>query len=265
MKKILSILLFVSMLVVSGFAMAQEDNSLTAIKEKSTFVLGFDPGFPPMGYRDDTGAYVGFDLDVAKEVAKQLEVELILQPIDWAAKEMELSSGNIDCIWNGMTVTPDREEAMSLSLPYLENAQVICVLADSPYTALTDFAGKTISLQAGSSAEDALDASGDFKDNLTEAVKFENNVAALLDLDNGNCDGVLIDIIVANYYIAQKGANYRVLDEALAPEQYAIGFRKDDIALTDAVNDILLAMAKEGSLAEISTTWFSEDITIIDQ
>ena len=263
MKKFLAMLLMITLLVVPTLILGEEDNSLVAVKEKGTFVLGFDPGFPPMGYTDESGAYVGFDLDVAVEVAKRLEVELILQPINWAAKEMELESGNIDCIWNGMTVTPERAEAMSLSDAYLENSQILCVLADAPINTLADLAGKIVSLQAGSSAEDALNAAEDFKASLGEVVTFEDNVAALMDLDNKNCDAVLLDIVVANYYIAQKGGNYKVLEESLAPEQYAIGFRKADAALTKEVNDILLAMAEDGSLGEIAVKWFSEDITII--
>lgn len=264
MKKILSLLLsFVMIFALAAGTLAEEDGSLAAIKEKGTFVLGFDPGFPPMGYTDEKGEYIGFDIDAAKEVAKGLGVELVLQPIDWAAKELELSSGNIDCIWNGMTVTPEREEAMSLSLPYLENAQILCVLKDSPYNTLADLNGKVLSLQAGSSAEDALNGAPAFKETLKEVVAFDNNVTALMDLDNQNSDAVLLDEIVANYYIAQKNADYRVLEESLAPEQYAIGFRKQDVALTQEVNNLLLAMAQDGTLAAISTTWFSKDITTI--
>lgn len=263
MKKFLAILLMVSLLVVPTLVLGEEDNSLATLKEKGTFVLGFDPGFPPMGYTNEVGEFVGFDLDVAVEVAKRLDVELVLQPINWAAKEMELESGNIDCIWNGMTVTPEREEAMSLSLPYLENAQIICVLKDSPYNTLADLSGKVLSLQAGSSAEDALNGAAEFKQTLKEVVAFDNNVTALMDLDNQNSDAVLLDQVVANYYIAQKNADYRVLDESLAPEKYAIGFRKGDVALTEEVNNLLLAMAEDGTLAEISTTWFTKDITTI--
>lgn len=264
MKKILSLLLsLVLVFALSATALMEEDGSLNAVKEKGTFILGFDPGFPPMGYTDEKGDYIGFDIDVAKEITARLGVELVLQPIDWAAKELELAGGNIDCIWNGMTVTPEREEAMSLSLPYLENAQIICVLKDSPYNTLADLSGKVLSLQAGSSAEDALNGAAEFKQTLKEVVAFDNNVTALMDLDNQNSDAVLLDQVVANYYIAQKNADYRVLDESLAPEKYAIGFRKGDVALTEEVNNLLLAMAEDGTLAEISTTWFTKDITTI--
>ena len=126
-------------------------------------------------------------------------------------------------------------------------------------------AGKKLGLQAGSSANDALDAAVEFKESLAEVVPFDENVTALLDLNNGGIDGVLVDIVVANYYTKVNDYPFIVLEEALAPEQYGIGFRKADLALCDKVNELLLEMRADGSLANISTAWFDEDITIIGQ
>ena len=264
--KIKSILALVLALVLctASFAAIAEDDSLQKVLDKKQMILGFDASFPPMGFTDENGGYVGFDIDVAKEVASRLGVELVLQPIDWSAKDLELNSGNIDCIWNGMTVTPERQESMSLSIPYLNNAQVLVVLADSSVKTIADMAGKTLALQSGSSAADAVAANADLLASLKGApVEYADNALALLDLDNGGVDAVAMDVIVANYYIAKKGANYRVLDEQLAPEQYAVGFRKADVALTEAVNEKLFEMAKDGKLAEISTEWFASDVTIV--
>ena len=153
---------------------------------------------------------------------------------------------------------------MSLSVPYLNNAQVLCVKADSDIQTIADMKGKKLALQSGSSAAEAVAANADLLASLDGApVEYSDNTLALMDLDNGGVDAVALDVIVANYYIAKKGANYRVLDEQLAPEQYAVGFRKEDLALTDAVNQQLFAMAKDGKLAEISTEWFGSDVTIV--
>ncbi|HNX61746.1 MAG TPA: amino acid ABC transporter substrate-binding protein [Candidatus Limiplasma sp.] len=268
MKKLKSILALTLalMLCAVSFAAFAEDDSLQKVKDKGQFVLGFDASFPPMGFTDENGSYVGFDIDVAREVCARLGVELVLQPIDWSAKDLELSSGNIDCIWNGMTVTDERKESMSLSVPYLNNAQVLCVKADSDIKTIADMKGKKLALQSGSSAAEAVAANADLLASLDGApVEYSDNTLALMDLDNGGVDAVALDVIVANYYIAKKGANYRVLDEQLAPEQYAVGFRKGDLALTDAVNQQLFAMAKDGKLAEISTEWFGSDVTIVAQ
>jgi polar amino acid transport system substrate-binding protein len=267
MKK-LSVLLLVAALLLAVLPAGAEnaDNSLQDILDKGKLVLGLDASFPPMGFTDpDTGAITGFDIDLAAEVCKRLGVELITQPIEWVAKEMELNAGNIDCIWNGMTITPERLENMAISLPYLENSQVVVVKADSGIASLADMAGKKLGLQAGSSANDALDAAVEFKESLAEVVPFDENVTALLDLNNGGIDGVLVDIVVANYYTKVNDYPFIVLEEALAPEQYGIGFRKADLALCDKVNELLLEMRADGSLANISTAWFDEDITIIGQ
>jgi polar amino acid transport system substrate-binding protein len=245
-------------------ANAEEDKSLQAILDKGKFILGLDASFPPMGFVDaDTGEIVGFDIDLAKEVCARLGVELVCQPIDWAAKEMELNAHHIDCIWNGMTITSERLENMTISLPYLKNDQVLVTRTADGFKALSDLAGKKLGIQAGSSANDALDAAAEFKASLSEVVPFDENMTALMDLNQGGVDAVLVDVIVANYYMTVNNYDFTVLDESLAPEEYGIGFRKGDVALCEKVNETLLAMREDGTLEKISMDWFGTDITII--
>lgn len=239
-----------------------DDQSLQKVKDAGVFKLGFDENFPPMGFKEN-GEYTGFDLEVAQEVCNRLGVELEVQPINWDAKAMELNSGNVDCLWNGMTITEELKQELLFSDPYMNNEQVVVVMEDSPVQSLADLAGKKLGIQAGSSANVALDSKADFKASLGEVVPFENNMTALMDLEAGGLDAVLVDSIVANYNIAKSGKAYRVLDESLAAEEYGIGFRKGDQALRDAVQEVLNEMAKDGKLAEISTKWFSKDITTI--
>lgn len=265
MKRCLTLVLALAMLLsLSVSAAAEKDSSLQDILDKGKLILGLDASFPPMGFVDaDTGEIVGFDIDLAKEVCARLGVELVCQPIDWAAKEMELNAHHIDCIWNGMTITPERLENMSISLPYLRNDQVLVTRTADGYKALGDLAGKKLGIQAGSSANDALDGAAEFKASLGEVVPFEENLTALMDLNQGGLDTVLVDVIVANYYMAMNGYPFTVLEESLAPEEYGIGFRKGDAALCAKVNEILLAMREDGALAQISEKWFGRDITII--
>ena len=266
MKKLICTLLALVMLLsMSVYAFAEEaaDESLKKIQDKGELVMGLDSSFPPMGFTDEDGNIVGFDIDLAEGVAERLGVTLKLQPIDWSAKELELSSGAIDCIWNGMTITPDREEQMQISIPYIANAQVLCVKNDSEVQTLADMSGKTLALQAGSSAVDALNKAEDFKASLASVAEFDENMTALLDLDAGNVDAVLIDKIVAEYYIKTKEAGYRLLEEELAIEEYGIGFRKGDVALCDAVNQVLVDMYNDGSMSVILNEWFGNDDTIV--
>lgn len=263
MRKALSLILALTLLMMTAAALG-EDNSLSDLKSRGKLVLGFDASFPPMGFQDESGNYVGYDLDLAAEVARRMEVELVLQPIDWAAKELELNSGNIDCIWNGMTATADRAEAMALSLNYMNNAQIVCVLADSGISTLADLAGKKVAVQSGSAGAEALAANEALVASLGEKpLEYADYAMALMDLDNKGVDAVVVDIIVANYYIATKNAAYKVLDESLSPEYYAIGFRKGDVALRDEVNRVLTEMAGDGGISAIDQKWFGTDISIV--
>lgn len=260
----LSVFLIVgAALHAAGSGESGADESLKDVQDKGTFVLGLDDAFPPMGFRAEDGSIVGFDIDVAKEVASRLGVELVTQPIDWNSKEQELATGNIDCIWNGFTRTPEREGMMSFSEAYLRNAQVVVVQDESPYRTLADLSGATIGVQAGSSAQEAIEDTPGFLDSLDEVIEFKENLTALMDLEIGGVDGVVMDLVVANYSIQTSGNDFRVLDETLTEEEYAIGFRKNDIALRDAVNAELEAMAADGTLAGISEAWFGSDITVV--
>ncbi|WP_369413683.1 amino acid ABC transporter substrate-binding protein [Brucepastera parasyntrophica] len=216
-----------------------------------------------MGFRDENNEIVGYDVDLAKEVASRMGVELKLQPIDWNAKEQELNTGKIDCIWNGFTMTPEREKVILFTEPYLKNAQVVVVRGDSGYATLADLAGKTVGLQAGSSASDALDGAVEFKASLKRVVEFKDNLTALMDLEIKGVDAVVMDLMVANDNINRSGKNYVILDESLAPENYGIGFRKNDAALMNKVQETLDAMAADGTIAPIAVKWFGADISII--
>jgi len=239
------------------------DNSLQSVMDKKKLVMGLDDSFPPMGFRNENNEIVGYDVDLAKEAAKRMGIELVLQPIDWAAKEQELNTRQIDCIWNGFTITAERKQNLSFTPPYLKNAQVIVVKGDSPVNSLKDLAGKTAGTQAGSASIEALDDAPEFKASLKEVVEYKDFLTALMDLDVGGTDAVVIDLVVANDNINRSGKNFRILDERLGEEEFGIGFRKADKALTDKVWSTLLEMAKDGTVAKIATQWLGADISII--
>ena len=267
-KMILGIIIVIA--IVAGVIFAinlktnEEVNSLERILNKKTLVLGLDDSFPPMGFRDENNEIVGFDIDVAKEVCNRLGVELILQPISWTAKEQELNSYNIDCIWNGMSVNDERKEKMSLSIPYLENSMSFVAKNDSQIVSLENLKGKKIGVQSGSTAEEILQESEIYNE-LDEVVSYSENITAFMDLEINQIDCVFLDNVVANYYITSNNKQYKVLEESLQDEEYAIGFRKQDTELCDKVNEILVEMKEDGKLAEISTKWFGKDITIIEE
>ncbi|MDR2841601.1 MAG: amino acid ABC transporter substrate-binding protein [Spirochaetaceae bacterium] len=240
------------------------DTSLEKVMKEGKFVLGLDESFPPMGFRDpDTNEIVGYDIDLAKEVCKRLGVEFLAQPINWNAKEQELRTGKIDCIWNGFTITEERKKEILYSPPYLANAQVVIVNENSPVKTLADLAGKTVDTQKGSSSVDAIDAMPDFKASLKSVIELDNFLTAFMDLESGRADAVVADLVVGNYDINKTGKKFVKLEETLGTEQFGIGFRKNDKALEEKVWSILLEMESEGVIAEISKKWFNEDISVV--
>lgn len=239
------------------------DQSWDKIKEAGELVLGLDDSFPPMGYRDDNNEIIGYDIDLAKEVASRLDIKLKLQPINWKSKEQELNTENIDCIWNGFTMTEDLKKTVLFSDPYMNNQQVLVVMAESKYNSEADLAGKMVALQSDSSAKVALDSKTEFKASLKEVIELDNYTTCLMDLEKGGVDAVLMDEIVARYFIQMKGSNYKVIGGSLAAEEYGIGFRKADVQLMTKINDTLKEMAKDGTIAKISEKWFGKDISTI--
>lgn len=227
-------------------------------KKEDTLVIGIDDKFAPMGFRDDNNEIVGFDIDYAKAAAKKMNMSVEFQPIDWKTKESELSSGRIDLIWNGYTITDERKEKVLFTKPYLKNAQVVVTLADSKITKLDDLEGKVVGLQSLSSASDALNSSP-IKSKIKEVTEFSDNVLALNDLKSGRLDAVVIDEIVIDYYMTKEQDSFKILDESLAPEEYGIGVKKGNEALLEKLQKALDEMNEDGTAAEVSEKWFGEN------
>lgn len=230
--------------------------------EGGTLIVGFDQDFPPMGFMGDDGEYTGFDLELAQEAAKRLGLEYKPQPIAWDAKDMELESGNIDCIWNGFTMT-GREDGYTWSEPYMENSQVFVVAGDSGIKSQADLAGKVAECQVDSSAEAALKEVPDLTATFAQLLTTADYNTAFMDLEQGAVDAIAMDVVVAGYQISQRNADFVILEDSLAAEEYAIGFKKGNTELKDKVQGALEEMAADGTLKTISEKWFGKDITTI--
>jgi polar amino acid transport system substrate-binding protein len=262
MKRIATILFVMAsvLLLIVGCSNADSSkDSGSSSEEKDTLVIGIDDTFAPLGFRDeDTNEIIGFDIDYAKAAAEEMGVEVEIQPIDWTTKESELNSGRIDLIWNGYTITDERKEKVLFTEPYLKNSQVVVTLADSTITKLDDLSGKKIGIQSLSSAVDALNAHP-VKKKIDELTEYKTNVLALTDLKAGRVDAVVIDEIVINYFMTKEEGNFKILDESLAPEEYAVGVKKGNEELLEKLQTALDALNEDGTAAEISEKWFGED------
>lgn len=241
------------------------DTSWEDIQTKGHFVLGLDDSFPPMGFRDENNNIVGFDIDLANEISAYLGVEVQLKPVIWDTVILSLTSGEIDCIWNGMTVTDVRLQSIDVTNAYMHSDQIVVTLVGSPITTMADLAGKTVGTQMASSSIDAMEASpaiyDTFKDNLKQ---YATHTESVMDLTNGRLDAIVIDSIAfyGDFNVKSPDA-YAVLDENFGTEDFAIGVRKADDAWTDKLNEALQEMRNNGKAAEISMKWFGEDIFAI--
>ena len=260
LKRIITAILMMALLLgplVSVPVKAEEN-------EDNTFVVGFDAEFPPYGYKNDDGEYVGFDLDLAQEVCDRNGWTLKKQPIEWNSKDMELNSGSISCIWNGFTMN-GREDDYTWTKPYVDNSQVVVVRKDSGITQLTDLADKVVAVQADSSALAALTGEDASEENKTLCASFKDLQqvgdynSAFMNLESGAVDAICMDIGVANYEISSRGDKFMMLEDRLSSEEYGIGFKKGNTELRDKVQATLLDMLADGTFEEIAKKWGLEE------
>lgn len=253
MKKIIALLLFVMMtaMVLAG----------CGITEKKKIVIGLDDSFPPMGFRDEKNNIVGFDIDMAKEAAKRMGMDVEFKPIDWSSKEAELNGKRIDVLWNGMNITEERQKNILFSEPYMESKQLIFVLAGSPIKTDADLAGKVVAVQQASVGEDVVMKDVKLRDSLKDFKTYADCIAAFMDLQTGRVDAVVTDEILGRYYMSKDPGKYVAIDQPLGEVgTYGVGFRKDDKDLRDKVQKALDEMKKDGTSAKISEQWFGADI-----
>jgi polar amino acid transport system substrate-binding protein len=229
------------------------DYSFDRVKASGILVMGHMGDFPPMVFTDKDSNVVGFDVDLAREVCSRLGVKLKLHLIPWADKEKELYAGNIDCIWNGMSVDSARASSMNLSDPYLTNRLVFAVKNKS-YNSLDSLKGKRIGVQNASTAWPVLEESEMKKD----VVLFESMSLALEAMEQDSIDAVFMDEVGAKYWNVLKNKDYLILEDCLHHEVYAVGFRKADKALRDTINAVLTSMKKDGKFVDIAVKWFGK-------
>lgn len=223
-------------------------------------VVGLDDNFPPMGFRNEKNEIVGFDIDMAREAAKRMGVEVEFKPIDWSAKEAELSAKRVDALWNGLTITEDRKKNIGFTAPYMENHQIVVVSAQSTIKTKADLAGKVLGAQEGSSAVDAVKKEDAVFKSFKDFKTFGDNVAALMDISTGRLDAVVVDEVVGRYYVAKKPQDYAVLDEHFGTEDYGVGVRKEDSDLQGKLDKALADMKQDGAAAKIAEQWFGKNI-----
>lgn len=269
MKKKTGLLWFAALGMVTLAACGSGEDkgkNVPSATEKEEVIVGLDDTFVPMGFRDDNGKLTGFDVELATKVFETAGKKVTFQPIDWSMKETELSNGTIDMIWNGYTINPEREKKVLFTKTYMKNLQVLVTAKDSGITSFDGMKDKKLGAQEGSSGYATFNDQPEVLKDLVvgqDATLYASFNEAFIDLENNRIQGLLIDRVYAEYYLAQakKTADFNVIDSPFEVEDFAVGVRKDDQALADLINTTFETMQADGSFAEISIKWFGEDVT----
>lgn len=265
MKKIFMATLLLVTMVFAGCG-GGNDTAKTGSdgsKEQKKIIIGLDDEYAPMGFKNEQNEIIGFDVDLAKEAAKRLGTEVEFKAIDWNSKEAELKSGRIDIIWNGLDITPERQQNMLFSKPYMDNRQIVFVKKgnDQGIMAEADLAGKAVGTQAGSTAEGYVDKTEELKRSFKEFKTYGDYVSAFMDLENGRIDALICDEIVGRYAMSKQDDKFDALDVTIGPvSQFGIAFRKDDTELNGKIQNVFDEMVKDGTAGKISEQWFGADL-----
>lgn len=272
MKKLMTLLtVMAGLLLVACQAKSGTNSQATTTDQWSryekdkTITIGFDNTFVPMGFEDESGKNVGFDIDLANAIFEKYGITVKWQAINWDLKETELNSGKIDLIWNGYSMTPEREKKVLFTNPYMKNEQVLVTKKSSNIKSFADMKDKVLGAQAGSSGYDAFQANPTVLKDLVkdqDATQYSTFTEALIDLKNNRIDGLLIDRVYANYYLQKEGEleQYNIIESEYSGENFAVGARKADTTLVEKINQAFKDLYKEGKFQDISNKWFGEDI-----
>ena len=260
MRKIFFLLLLITFLVGGC---GQDSKDVNNPKYGGTLVVGLDDEYAPFGFRDKDGELVGFDIDLAKEAAKRMGVKFQFKPVDWNNKENELDAGNIDMIWNGLDITPERKERILYSKPYMDNRQIVFVKKgnDQGIKSEADLAGKIVGTQAGSNSEDYVEKNKTLKESFKEFKTYVTFKQAFADLKEGKVDVLIVDELAAHYEMSKIPRKFEVNEVTIGPvTELGIGFRKSDTQLRDRVQKVFDEMAADGTTKKISVKWFQADL-----
>lgn len=273
MKKV-KILFVLCLMVMSTFLLggcqsvtyrANHQDTWARIKRRGKVVVGLDDSFVPMGFRQKNGKLVGYDIDLARAVFKQYGIKVDFQTIDWSMKETELKNGTIDLLWNGYSVTPERQAKVAFSRVYLLNKQILVTRKSEGIRNFNDMQGKSLGVQNGSTGMTALDDQPKLlKDKIKDKkpVLYDTFPNAFIDLNANRIQGILMDQVYADYYIqhqANKNDYTTYSDPKMPTDKFAVGMRKGDKTLRNKVNEGLGRLQKNGQLKKINEKWFGKN------
>ena len=223
---------------------------------QTKITIGLDDTFPPMGFHNKAGELIGFDIDMAREAARRMNVEVSFTPSDWTSIEDELANKRIDAIWNGFSITEKRKKTILFTQPYMQNRQIVIVNSTSTIQTKSDLKDKLIGVQEGTTSAEAVQKEKGLAQSALGVKLFPSNVIAFMNLDAGKLDAVVVDEVFGRYYTLKAPTKYRILPEDLGVEYYAVGLRKEDTALAHKLDKVLTNMRSDGTITKIYAKWF---------
>ena len=273
MKKLLCRVLVLMMVFSAGAAMAESESDWAYIQGKGKLTIGITL-FAPINYYDENNELIGFDTELAKAVCEKLGVEVEFIEINWDSKEIELNSKNIDAIWNGMCITEERKQNMSMSRPYLYNTQAMVMKADKEADIMADIAGKYVVAEQGSTGEGKLQGTIADDDTVVVSAKeyfkdanytpVDSMAKALMEVKSGIADVALVDSVCALAMVGE-GTDYDDLtvnlDNNFGLQEYGIGFRVGS-DVTELVNNAIIELTKDGTVAQIAEKYGLTDMLV---
>ena len=230
---------------------------------KSKVVIGIDDEFAPMTFRAENGEIVGFDIDLAKEAARRLNIEIEFKPIDWNNKRMEITSRNIDMIWSGCDVMDEYKEYMIFGKPYMDNRQIVLVKKDSNLNIRSEYEleDKIVGTQAGSNSEDYVAQNAKLLNSLRDFKTYQSCINGFNALEGGEIDALIVDEIAGRYEITKNADKFKAMEVTIGDVTvFGVGFRKDNEELRDKVQKVFDEMIKDGTAQKISMQWFGADL-----
>lgn len=235
------------------------------IKNKGELIIGITY-FEPMNYKDDSGKLTGFETEFAESVCKELGVKPVFQKIDWDSKEVELKSKTIDCIWNGLTITDERKANMDISVPYMENKQVMVTKKENAekFTKAENLKEATVVAEKKSAGEDVAKEDEFFKN--AKYISVDSQAKALLEVKSGTADIAIIDYVMSIGTLS-SGSDYSDLQvvegKDFAPEQYGVAIRKDSTETLKKLNEAMQKVSDDGTLDKIGKKYNLDSLLIL--
>lgn len=262
-KKLFAIFMAVTMIAAMGLftACGSDEEAASGIEDRTSFIMGIDPEYPPFSYMGDDGDYTGFDVEICKAACEKLGWDFQVFGVNWDEKLMQLDASECDCVWSGMTILDSmKEEGYVISKPYYDNTQVILVKENSGIETSKQLAGKTVAVQLGTSGEKLLNEDmADWAATFGKLITCDSFLKCFAELGGGAVDAVFVDAPVAQAYAAEN-PGYRIIDEGLGAEQYGIAFRSGDQELCDAIEGAVAELVEDGTYAEIASKEEYKDI-----